>query len=246
MSALLREVESGLFSLRKGKITGAKLQDHYNSSLKKIGLSVPEMRSFSERRFSISELKIDKQWKEWELVWKSSDYVEVMSIPLYWLERQKIDFVYKKKAAFFRWIKQVENWAHSDSYSSILVRLLENYPNEVYPQLVKWNSSKNLWERRQSVVGLLYYAGGRKKTLALSKMYPLVNNLLDDPEYYVQKGVGWTLRELGHLNQDRQLKFIESNLSRLSSVAFSSATEKTDKKIKEKFKAKRKIIRKSK
>ena len=90
------------------------------------------------------------------------------------------------------------------------------------------------------MVGLLYYSQARSKVLPIGKMLPLAKNLIGDEDYYVQKGVGWTLREIGNLNQKQMLLFVKKHLNSLSAIAFSTAMEKIDSKTKLQFKQERK------
>ncbi|MBC7862081.1 MAG: DNA alkylation repair protein, partial [Bacteroidia bacterium] len=61
------------------------------------------------------------------------------------------------------WIKSTDNWAHSDGLSCYYTKILEEHEELVFPQLKKWNTSKNLWERRQSLVSLMYYQRTKRK-----------------------------------------------------------------------------------
>jgi 3-methyladenine DNA glycosylase AlkD len=93
----------------------------------------------------------------------------------------------------------VDNWALSDSLSKIYSKIFEIDSELIYPVLSDWNKSENPWKRRQSIVSLLYYSSTRKNVLPFIKYIRLIKRLLTDDDYYVQKGVGWTLRELGNV-----------------------------------------------
>jgi 3-methyladenine DNA glycosylase AlkD len=117
-------------------------------------------------------------------------------------------------------------------------------PDEVLVQLEKWNKSKNLWDRRQSIVSLLYFSRTKKVVLPYEKIIKFIDKLLDDREYYVQKAVGWALKELYQVYPKETLKYLEKNIKRISATAFSPAIEKLKKKEKDKLKKTRKQKRK--
>ncbi|MCK5682604.1 DNA alkylation repair protein [bacterium] len=100
--------------------------------------------------------------------------------------------------------------------------------------------SGNPWKRRQSVVGLIEYFSKRKKVLPFVHLIRVVEPLLDDPEYYFQKGIGWTLREIYNAYPDKTLCYIKKYLLSISPIAYSAATEKIDKRIKQNFNKERK------
>ncbi len=96
----------------------------------------------------------------------------------------------------------------------------------VYPILDQWNRSKNPWERRQSVVSLVVRASSRRNPLPAGMILSLVQPLLKDSDHFVQRGVGWTLREAHQLYPDTISDFVEASAPQLSAIAFSAATEK--------------------
>jgi len=101
-------------------------------------------------------------------------------------------------------------------------------PNEVYVRLKEWNRDENLWKRRQSVVSLLYYSRTKKQHLPFNDIKQLIMPLLPDKEYYVQKGVGWALRELYTVYPEQALPWLKQNIKQISSIAFAIAIEKMD------------------
>ena len=123
-------------------------------------------------------------------------------------------------------------WEHSDDLSKIYAQVVEDNPEWILPTLEKWNRARSPWKRRQSVVALIEYASKRRRVLPFSRLIQFVTPLLDDDDYYVQKGVGWTLREIYNVYPAETLRFIETNLLSLGANAYSAATEKIDKQTK--------------
>lgn len=89
------------------------------------------------------------------------------------------------------------------------------------------------------MVSLYYYARSRKNPLPYDDAIILIESLLDDSDYYVQKGVGRTLRELYHLYPEQTLAWIRSHVSALHPRAWQAATEKLSREEKEELKKKR-------
>jgi 3-methyladenine DNA glycosylase AlkD len=132
------------------------------------------------------------------------------------------------------WLPHVDNWAHSDGLSKIFAELLSNAISLNNKQLIaehwrirkKWNKSKNLWERRQSIVSIFYYARSNRKYFPFQKVLTLVSPLIQDDAFYVQRGVGWTLREMHNVYPEQTFKYLKTIIGQLSPIAFSAATEK--------------------
>lgn len=143
------------------------------------------------------------------------------------------------------WVDHVDNWGHSDYLSKFYTRFLEikEHKHEFLKQLKKWNKDKNPWKRRQSMVALLYYARTKNEHLPFTTIINLVTSQLKAPEYYVQKGLGWTLRETYNVYPDLTYKFVLDNFHLVSPVAFTAAIEKMTEKEKTILKQKRKAHR---
>lgn len=209
-----------------------------------IGLSVPVQHALFKQGFSISHMVVDEQLVVWDKLWQTSGHYEVMNFAQMFVSRRLEVF---EPAVIWEtvkhWVKQVDNWAHSDGLSSIYVRLLEKEPGQVYAQYQTWNRSQSPWERRQSVVGLLYYSSARKGWLPFDQLLALVQPLIRDENYFVQKGVGWTLREMGNLYPAETLALLKAQAAAIPPAAFSAAIEKLDVWVKAELKQLRKASR---
>ena len=153
------------------------------------------------------------------------------------------------------WLAHLDNWAHSDGVSKILAMLFSHSRENSWAALVRghlklrdrWSKSNHSWTRRQSMVSLLYYSQAKfhtkSKHLAFKQLIALVHPLIEDPEFYVQRGVGWTLREIYNLYPQKTYEYFFTHAPTFSTVAFSAATEKLPKSKKEILKKLRKQAR---
>jgi 3-methyladenine DNA glycosylase AlkD len=128
------------------------------------------------------------------------------------------------------WVKKVDNWALSDNLSKHLTRFLEKpeFKDIFISQLQKWNSAKNPWERRQSLVSLFYYSRTKKQHVEFDLVQKHILNLISDSDYFVQKAVGWTLRESYNVYPVQTFKFIENKIKHITSTAFTTSIEKME------------------
>lgn len=246
MNQYISEVEQALATWPRR--TSSQNPESYigggQSKLRYIGLRVPQLQQTQKRGFSFSNHNSNEIAKVWNHVWQNSDCYEVMALALAWFYApQQRSILLKHWPLLKKWSTRIDNWAHSDSLSGIYARILEDDAAAVYPTLQKWNTSPNPWLRRLSIVSLFYYSSQRTKVPLVKHVLPLVEALLLDKEYYVQKGVGWTLRETYNVYPDKASAFLEKHIASISAHAFSAATEKMPKKQKEYFKRLRKTRR---
>jgi len=242
-----QEVETTLAGIKSHRKPDPNfdLQKYIGTHFAVTGLSMPPLRAAFKHGYSFSHLPLDEQYQIYKYIYFNSEIFDVLLQALFFNEiyvrQAEPEFIFNE---LIEWIDRIDNWAHSDMLTHHFAYLLEHYPNMVYPHLQAWNISENPWYRRQSVLSLLGYARFRNKKPTFNKIIALVKPLLTDKDYYVQKGVGWCLRETGLVYPEKTLAFLNQYHHLITSTAFAAASEKLPVKEKEKLKALRKKSRK--
>lgn len=99
--------------------------------------------------------------------------------------------------------KNINNWDLVDlSCSYILGNWLINKERNILYKLAK---SKNLWEKRISIVSTFAFIRGGQftDTLKISKI------LINDKHDLIHKAVGWALREVGKKDKQTEINFLD-------------------------------------
>jgi 3-methyladenine DNA glycosylase AlkD len=228
---LLGEVEHRLAALARNipEAERERLRIYHGSNVPHLGLAVPVQREALRRGYSFSGLPFGDQLSIWDAVWRDAQHHEVKTQALYYCaSRRKPDEFRQLWPVVQGWIETVDCWDTSDELSSIYARILEvdALADQVYAVLQSWNKSPNPWKRRQSILSLLYYSRSRRSVLPASKIFPLIEALLKDSDRFVQKAVGWALREAVIPYPAETEAFIRCHAQTLSSLAFTEATRK--------------------
>lgn len=88
-----------------------------------------------------------------------------------------------------RFAPGIDNWAVCDAMGMQgLKPILKTHQQEIFALAKKYNSSKNFWERRLSLVLVEWYTRVPELHPEIKK---LIKPLENDPEYYVRKAVTW-------------------------------------------------------
>ena len=205
----------------------------------------PAQRKLSKQKFSFSSHTVSEQLIIWDYIWHNSKDFWVCMQSFFFLEKYIKDkeFLIDAWDTIKVWQVNVDNWGKCDALAKIYTKILELIPDRVIPQLNAWNKSSNVWDKRQSLVSLLYFSRTKQAVLPYEAIIPFVTNLLGDKEYYVQKAIGWTLKELYSVYPDETKEYMERNVKEISPIAFSAATERYEKADKEKLKRNRKPYR---
>ncbi|PCJ16329.1 MAG: hypothetical protein COB02_16330 [Candidatus Cloacimonadota bacterium] len=212
-----------------------------NKTIHRLNIRVPVLRKESKSKYSFSHLNKSQKIEIWDYIWKKTAIFEVMNIALY--VYQKVSLNKNEFEYIITWVDKCDCWEHSDDLSKIYAQTLEENPTWILPYLKQWNKSTNLWKRRQSLVSLLEYSSKRKIILPFKELISFINPLLNDSEYYVQKAIGWTLREVYNVYPKQTTKYFKDKLLKLNPIAYSSSTEKLNKIIKSNFNLIRKNAR---
>jgi len=202
----------------------------YNcESLTMQGYSMPQIRQAVKMLVKEHLRSFDEPalWRYWEQLWKHGrTFEDTMAAVAFWTEPKHYPLALKHRDKLMDWAGDLTNWAHSDGLSSIYARFLEDAGKPVDHRLLDWNRSDNPWLRRQSVVSLLFYTRHRRKLPAIGRVLGAVEPLLGDAHYYVQKGVGWTIREAYQVDEKTTMQFIERHLLTIQPPAYTAAVEK--------------------
>jgi 3-methyladenine DNA glycosylase AlkD len=240
-----KEVEDTLnhLSIKNDKEKALKLKKYIGTDLNVLGLATKAQIDSHKKGFSFYSEHRENTFLLFNEIYKQSAIFEVKNLAFIYLDKHHKHISLKTQLNTLpKWVKHIDNWAHSDGLSKYLTRLIENKStqNEMLTIIKKWNASKNLWERRQSLVSLFYYARTKKEHVTFELTQQLIYPLLADKEYYVQKAVGWTLRESYNVYPKQTYTFIEENIKSVTPTAFTTCLEKMTEKQKQILKQKRK------
>ncbi len=85
--------------------------------------------------------------------------------------------------------KNIGNWAVCDTIGmQALKPILKTHQKEIFALAWKYNTSKDFWQRRLSLVLVEWYTRIKEHHPEIKR---LVKNLQNDDEYYVKKAVIW-------------------------------------------------------
>lgn len=204
---------------------GAAIAKDRGSSMTHLGIGFPALRRRVRDGFSFYDLPADKVLAIWDRLWRTSPYGDVLFAALeYYVPRAKKKVSPTLWPVVRDWTERVDNWCHADGLSGLYSWILASEPDAVYPQLEKWNRAEDQWRRRISLVSLIHYSGKNAVFVPPRRALPLITTCLRDESEYVQKAVGWVLREMGHVHPEEIRAFIDEHGTAMSPVALRRAS----------------------
>ncbi len=138
----------------------------------------------------------------WELPWRELQYFA-------------IDFMvkYKKQwsvndGALLEYLVTNKSWWDTVDFiaSHVAGPWFKKYPEKIPALSGKWNRSNNIWLQRMSLLYQLKY----KSETDLHLLVQYISSLKESKEFFVQKAIGWVLREYSKTNPSWVKRFLKS------------------------------------
>ena len=83
-------------------------------------------------------------------------------------------------------------------------RLFMSYPKIRDEHIGRWRNSDNFWLRRTTILFQLGYKANTDNAL----LFDLIRENLDSSEFFIQKAIGWALREYSKSNAQSVINFV--------------------------------------
>jgi 3-methyladenine DNA glycosylase AlkD len=115
----------------------------------------------------------------------------------------------------------LDGWAVADNLASVASRCLTHDPGRL-DAVEAWIENPHLWTRRAALVFTLPWAKGERDP---ERMLGWAARLADEREWFIQKAIGWWLRELSKRDPGRVRRFLKENGEKLAGVAWHEATK---------------------
>lgn len=191
-----------------------------------LGIRVPEQRKIASKYFQIS-------LKDTIKLLHSKYHEERLTALFILVKKFEKGDKREKKAIYELYLKNtkhINNWDLVDSSAhKIIGSYLQDKPRDILYKLAK---SKNLWEKRISIISTFAYInnGDSEDAIELAKI------LLTDKHDLIHKAVGWMLREIGNrCSQKELLNFLDQHHNKMPRTMLRYAIEKLPENLRQKY-----------
>ena len=105
-------------------------------------------------------------------------------------------------------------WDTVDGLDGVVGSIVQRYP-ECKPILLEWSVEDNIWLRR---VAIDHQLGFKEKT-DTSLLAEIIKNNLNQKEFFINKAIGWSLRDFSKTNPDWVRAFLSAHEDGLSNLS---------------------------
>lgn len=122
----------------------------------------------------------------------------------------------KERIQLYEYLIENKSWWDSVDYiaSNLVGVHFKLYPDMIIPSTRKWMESGNIWLQRTAILFQLKY----KQDTDLILLTDYIQQLQGSKEFFINKAIGWILREYSKTDPDWVIRFVENtdlaNLSR--------------------------------
>ena len=196
-----------LFEKNADPSQAAQMKKYMRDQFEYLGIKTPQSAALQKEFYTASGLPdiedLDVILRDlWSLPQREFQYVGL----------GLLDKLEKKLPAKF--IKTIEYlivtkswWDTVDAVASHTVGThFRRFPEVREKYLPKWRNSKNIWLRRTAILFQLNY----KKETDFELLSNIIRENLDSKEFFINKAIGWALRQYARVDPTAVRKFVKS------------------------------------
>ena len=184
-----------------------------------IGIKTPERRKIFKNFFK--EYK-NKEKIDWEFVnncWENK-YREFQYVAADYLKNMKdkltIDDIPKLKQFILK-----KSWWDTIDNLDMTIGALALKDSNVNKILLEWSIDENIWLRRIAIDHQLL----RKEKTNTELLEKILKNNLGQTEFFINKAIGWALRDYSKTNPKWVKNFIEKNKEKMAKLSIKEASK---------------------
>ena len=203
----------------KNEEQAQKMSKYMLNKFEYIGIKTPERREIFKNFFK--EYK-NKEKIDWEFVNKcwENKYREFQYVAADYLKNMKdkltIDDIPKLKQLVLE-----KSWWDTIDNLDMTIGALALKDSNVNKILLEWSLDENIWLRRIAIDHQLL----RKEKTDTELLEKILKNNLGQAEFFINKAIGWALRDYSKTNPKWVKNFIEKNREKMAKLSIREASK---------------------
>jgi len=137
------------------------------------------------------------------------------------------------------WVDDCVGWGMCDSIGAGPIAKMAYAKPARFRELLRWAKSRNPWRRRISLYALSDFVRARE----LDKPFALIESVVYDEEFWVQRAVGTWLRECWKRDEPRTKAFLRRHAGGLPAIVITVATERAPQAFRDELRRKSKAAK---
>jgi 3-methyladenine DNA glycosylase AlkD len=183
------------------------------------GVPTPMMRTICKAAFADVRIATAFDWQAQVLgIWRNARFREERYAAI-GLTGHKRAHPFQTPAAVRMYEEMIVTgawWDYVDSIASNRIGpILRDFPAPMRRKMLAWSKSENMWKRRTAIICQLSF----KAETDLELLYACIEPSLGSREFFLQKAIGWALRQYAWTDAAEIHKYVRLNSTRLSALS---------------------------
>ncbi|HHX58378.1 MAG TPA: DNA alkylation repair protein [Candidatus Moranbacteria bacterium] len=207
------------FELNSNKERAFKMAAYMRNKFQFYGIAAEDRRGVYKEDLKKQKKISSIDWSFIQVCW-NDEHREFQYTALDYLLVKQDLLTFSDISKVKKYIKQKQWWDTIDNLHGI-IGCIGSTDERVGPLMLKWSRDNDFWVRR---IAINHQLNKKEKTDTVLLEKILVNNFGSD-EFFVNKAIGWSLREYSKTNPDWVKKFIHTHKDRMSKLSVKEASK---------------------
>jgi len=187
-----------------------------------LGIATPQRRKICRPFFREAKQKETIDWAFVAFCWEQAPR-EYQYVAVDYLRALKQFLAFDDLRELQNLIQAKSWWDTVDSLSGLVGHLGLQYPG-VDQVMLEWSGAEDIWLRRTAIIHQL----ARKERLNTVLLEKILSNNLAQTEFFINKAIGWILRDYSKTDPRWVQVFIEENKQRMAALSIREAGKYLD------------------
>ena len=203
----------------KNEEQAQKMSKYMLNKFEYIGIKTPERREIFKNFFKEYKNEEKIGWEFVNKCWENK-YREFQYVATDYLKNMKdkltIDDIPKLKRLILK-----KSWWDTIDNLDMTIGALALKDSNVNKILLEWSLDENIWLRRIAIDHQLL----RKEKTNTELLEKILKNNLGQAEFFINKAIGWALRDYSKTNSEWVKNFIEENKEKMAKLSIKEASK---------------------
>ena len=201
----------------KNEINKYPMEKYMKNKFVFLGIKTPERKNLCKEYFKYIK-KQDFSWNIFNFLWRQNER-EFQYIAIDYLKLMKNEINKNDLDTIKKYILDKSWWDSVDAFHIIVNHLGLKY--NIYDEMIEWSLNINFWLRRMSIIHQLH----RKEDTDINLLEKTIKNNLNSNEFFINKAIGWALRDYSKTNSKWTKNFIDLNKDNLNKLSIKEGSK---------------------
>ena len=215
LSGLITELENN-----RNELLAESMEKYMRDKFSFLGIRGPKRTELFKKYFPTARKTKEIDWNFIETCWNKEEREFQYAVVYYLKAMQK--FLKKGDISKLKYLVVTKSWWDTVDLLSKIIGDVVNRSKELKTLMLEWSKKENnIWLRRVAILHQLSFKENVDKLL----LETILEDNLCDSEFFINKAIGWALRDYSKVNPEWVRKFIEKNRSKMANLSLREASK---------------------